>query len=429
MNRERQLLDLLQREVVPAQGCTEPIALAFCAAKVTQVLGNIPDKVVIYASGNIIKNVKSVTVPNSGGMIGIEPAVAMGLVVGNPDKELMVIADVTTLELEGVKRYLMKEPIEIYTSDKKIRLYIQIVGYHGEDKAIVEIKYAHNNITLVQKNEEVLYKVDDNLNKENLVDEVIKTFSVKEIFEIAVKLDVSSVKPLFDLIVKNNTKISQEGLNNSYGAQTGRNIRSAIDLGFYGDDVRNNAAAAAAAGSDARMGGSALPVMTVAGSGNIGITISMALIKFAEFNKKGSKELYRAIFLASLITVYIKSRIGRLSALCGPTCASAGIAAGLALMLEQPLEKVNKAIINALASIVGIMCDGANSSCSMKIANSIYTAYDAVNAAMLGNSVTTYDGIVGKDVEETIENVVYIATDEGMSKTDLNILNIMTKHR
>lgn len=429
MNREEQLLDLLQREIVPAQGCTEPIALAYAAAKIAQILGDIPDRVEVYASGNIIKNVKSVTVPGSGGMIGIEAAVAMGLVAGDADKELMVIADVTNSDLENVKKYLSKKSINIHLSDKNIKLYICIEGYLGKNKAIVEIKYAHNNITLIQKNEKVLYKVDDTSNKKNLVDELIKTFSIEELYEISSKLDVSKIKSLFDLVVKDNTKISQEGLNHSYGAETGKNIKSAIAMGLYGDDVRNNAAAAASAGSDARMGGSALPVMTVAGSGNIGITISMALIKFAEFNNKSQEQLYKAMFLAVLVTVYIKSRIGRLSALCGPTCASAGVAAGIALMLDQPLEKVNNAIINALASIIGIMCDGANSSCSMKIANSIYTAYDAVNAAVLGNSVTAYDGIVGKDVEETIENIVYIATDEGMQKTDIDILKIMTREK
>ena len=201
MNREKQLLDLLQQEVVPAQGCTEPIALAYCAAKVTQVLGNVPDKVEVYASGNIIKNVKSVTVPGSGDMIGIEAAVAMGLVAGDPGKEFMVIADITTSELRNVKKYLTKKSVNIHMSDKKIKLYIQIVGYHCEDKAIVEIKYTHSNITLIQKNEKIFYKVDDTSNKKNLVNEVIKTFSIKEIYEIAAGIDVNKVKSLFDLIV------------------------------------------------------------------------------------------------------------------------------------------------------------------------------------------------------------------------------------
>ena len=204
------------------------------------------------------------------------------------------------------------------------------------------------------------------------------------------------------------------------------NIQAGIKNGFYGDDVRNRSAYRAAAGSDARMGGCALPVMTAAGSGNIGLTISLPLIEFAETRNIPKEELYKAIFLAILVTVYIKSNIGRLSALCGPTCASAGVAAGIALMMGLTLEQVDKAINNALAGIVGIMCDGANSSCSIKIANSVYAAYDAVNAAILGNTVTARDGIVGDSVEDTIANIAVLATGKGMNDTDEAILGVMT---
>lgn len=426
MSKEEQLIDLLHKEVIPAEGCTEPVALAYCAAKTREVLKHFPDRVDVFASGNIIKNVKSVTVPNSGGMIGIEASVAMGMVAGNASKELMVISDVTYKDLPNVRDYLKKDCIHVFNAAKPIKLYIRIEAYYKKDKVTVEFKYAHNNITLIQKNQDVIYKADDVDNKKSLVDEVIKTFTINEIYDVAKQLDIRKVKPLFDMIIKNNVKISQEGLENNYGAQTGKNIATAIKSGFYGNDTRNNAAAMASAGSDARMGGCALPVMTVAGSGNVGITISMALFKFAELNNKNEEKLYRALFLAILITVYIKSRIGRLSALCSPTCASAGIAAGIALMLDQSVDIVDKAVTNALAGIVGVMCDGANSSCSIKIANSVYAAYDAVNAAILGNSVTANDGLVGADVEETIDNIVYVATDDGMTQTDIDILKIMT---
>ncbi|MBK2093159.1 L-cysteine desulfidase family protein [Francisella philomiragia] len=426
MNREQQLIDLLYKEVVPAEGCTEPVALAYCAAKTRDVLGHIPDRIDVFASGNMIKNVKSVTVPNSGGMIGIEASVAMGTIAGNAAKELMVISGVTKADLPKVQEYLQKDCIKVFNASKPIKLYIRIEAYYKQDKVIVEFKYTHTNITLIKKNDEIIYEVDDADNKSNLVDEIISKFSIKEIYKIASHLDTSKISDMLDKIVKDNSNISNEGLVHQYGIQTGRNIRSGIDNGFYGDDIRNRAAAAASAGSDARMGGSALPVMTAAGSGNIGLTLSLPLIEFAKSKGKSQEELYRALFFAIVSTVYIKSSIGRLSALCGPTCASAGIAGGLAMMLNLSEDKVEKSIINALAGIIGIMCDGANSSCSIKIANSVYAAFDAVNAAMLGNTVTPHDGIVGDDVEGTIKNIAILATGKGMNETDDAILGVMT---
>jgi L-cysteine desulfidase len=424
--RTEDLIKLLHEEVMPAEGCTEPVALAYCAAKTREILGTTPDKIDVYTSGNMIKNVKSVIVPNSGGMIGIEASVAMGVIAGDASRELMVISGVKKEDLPAVKAYVDRNCIDVYNSNLKLKLYIRIEAFAGDNKVVVEFKHTHTNITLIEKNGEIVFEANETDNKKNLVDERIVEYSIKEIYDIANELDTSKVKELFDKLVYNNTKISQEGLTNHYGIETGRNINLGIKSGFYGDDMRNRSASAAAGGSDARMGGSAMAVMTAAGSGNIGLTLSLPLIEFAKSKNCSEEELYRALFAAIITTIYIKATIGRLSALCGPTCASAGIAVGLSLMLKLDEPTMEKAITNALAGIIGIMCDGANSSCSIKIANSVYAAYDAVNAAMHNNTVTKLDGIVGNNVEETIRNVSILATGKGMRETDEAILGVMT---
>ena len=424
--RTQELLNLLHEEVIPAEGCTEPVALAYCAAKTREILGATPDKIDVYTSGNIIKNVKSVIVPNSGGMIGIEASVAMGVILGDASKELMVISNSDQSRLNEVTEYIQKDCISVTNSDKKLKLYIRIDAFSGDEKVTVEFKRTHTNITLIEKNSEIIFKADEESNENSSVDAKIQSFSVREIYNIAKTLDIKHIEGLCSQLVANNSTISNEGLKNDYGVRTGKNIKLGIDNGFYGDDIRNRSAYRAAAGSDARMGGSALPVMTAAGSGNVGITLALPIIEFAESRNIAKEQLYRALFVAIMSTVYMKASIGRLSALCGPTLALAGLVTGLSLLLDLDQETVERAITNGLAGIVGIMCDGANSSCSVKIANSVYAAYDALNAAINGNVITAKDGIVGNDVEETIQNVAILATGKGMNQTDNAILGVMT---
>jgi len=422
-----EVVELIQNEVIPAEGCTEPIALAYAAAKTVELLGQVPEKMDVYASGNIIKNVKSVIVPNSGGMVGIEASVAMGAIAGDPIKDLMCISNVSVEDLKKVKDFLYKQTIRVFNANKQIALYIRIDAFIGDQSAVVEFKHTHTNITLIEKNSKVIKKETAEQTK-NLIDNQVQTLSIAKIYEMAKNLDVSLVKDLFDKVITRNTNIAEKGLKDNYGACVGKSIKNSVKSGFYSDDIRNKSAYMAAAGSDARMGGCALPVMTVAGSGNNGITIALPISQYCKKVGASYETLYRALFFAILTTVYVKSNIGRLSAFCGPAATSGGIAGAIAMINGGSLEVVSDAMTNSLAGISGIFCDGANSSCPLKIANSIYAAYDGAAIALQKNHVILDDGLTGMDIEETITNIGEL-THKGMKKTDDCILDIMTRQR
>lgn len=418
------VINLLNSEIIPAEGCTEPIAIAYAAAKATAVLGKKPEKMNVSISGNIIKNVKSVVVPNSGGMVGIAVSAAMGAFAGNPDKELMVISEVSPEQLVDVRNFLEKHAIHIQNSKNNMKLYIKVKVFAGEESASVEMKYSHTNITEIVKNGETLLKVNDKTTDNP--EDAAAILSVKLIYDLAKVIDVERIKGIFDKVISCNTAIAHEGLTHDYGVNIGRNIQQSIDSGFYGDDIRNHSASLAAAGSDARMGGSAMPVMTTAGSGNVGLSASLPVITYARERNKTQEQLYRALFFSHLTTVHIKSRIGRLSAYCGPMCAAGSVAGAIGLLNDFSYEVISNAIINTLAGVSGILCDGANSSCAVKIANGTYAAYDGIAMAANGNVVAEGDGIVAGDVEETIKNIGELA-QKGMQETDDVILDIMTR--
>lgn len=420
----QKVVNLLKNEIIPAEGCTEPIAIAYAAAKATEVLGKKPEKMSISISGNIIKNVKSVVVPNSGGMIGIAVSAAMGAFAGDPSKELMVISDVKPEQLEEVRQFLQKQSVHIQNSKNNMKLYVKVKVFAGEESASVEMKHTHTNITEIVKNNEVILATSGI--KVGNPEDAAAILSIRLIYDLAKVIDVSLIKDLFDSVISCNTAIANEGLSHSYGVNAGKNIKQSIENGFYGNDIRNQAASLAAAGSDARMGGSAMPVMTTAGSGNVGLTASLPVITYARERNKSAEELYRALFFSHLATVHIKSRIGRLSAYCGPMCAAGGVAGAIGFMNDFNYETIANAIINTLAGVSGVLCDGANSSCATKIANGTYAAYDGIAAAANGNVITAGDGIVSTDVEETIKNIGELA-QRGMQETDEVILEIMTR--
>ncbi|MDD3265939.1 MAG: L-serine ammonia-lyase, iron-sulfur-dependent, subunit alpha [Burkholderiales bacterium] len=394
----KQVIQLLNDEIIPAEGCTEPIAIAYAAAKATEVLGKKPEKMNIYISGNIIKNVKSVVVPNSGGMVGIAVSAAMGAFAGDASKELMVISAVKPEQLSEVKAFLDKQVIHIQNSKNNMKLYIKVKVFAGSESASVEMKHSHTNITEIVKNDEVIHKLDDSNHVSP--EDAAAILSIKLIYDLAKTIDTSLIKDIFDKVIDCNLAIANEGLNNDYGVNIGRNIKKSMDSGFYGSDVRNKAASLAAAGSDARMGGSAMPVMTTAGSGNVGLTASLPVVTYARERGKTQEELYRALFFSHLATVHIKASIGRLSAYCGPMCAAGGVAGAIGLLNEFDYDTVAKSIINTLAGVSGVLCDGANSSCAVKIANGTYAAYDGIAMAANGKVVANGEGIVAGDVEQ-----------------------------
>lgn len=427
-NNLEKVLRILEEELIPAEGCTEPIAIAYAASKLRNVLGNVPEKIDIYLSGNIVKNVKSVKIPNSNGMVGIEASVAMGTILGEHERELMVIAHVDTNRLPEVKKYLDENRIHVHLNDGDVKLYIRIEGSCGNDTAMVEIQNYHTNITRIYKNGvELKGCLCDDCSCDDVMTE--RTFlNVDLIYNLAKTIDLSLVEPLLKKVIDYNSAIANEGLKNYYGLSIGKLMQEGIKEGVYGNDLRNNMISFASAGSDARMNGCSLPVMTTSGSGNQGMTCSLPIIKFCELKNLPYEQLLRGLFFSHLTTIHIKSNIGRLSAYCGAICASGGVSGALAFLSGLSVEQVGYAIETTLGTMSGVICDGAKSSCATKIASGISAAFDGYYAASKNRKFEFGEGIVGKNVEATIKNVGTLG-QVGMKITDDVILDIMIKNK
>jgi L-cysteine desulfidase len=426
---EQKVLNIMYEEVVPAQGCTEPIAIAFTAAKAKEVFGEDEiDKVVIRCSGNMIKNVKSVVVPNSGGEIGIEVSAIMGLLFGDAKKDLMVISDISQEDMLVVKEFISKKQIEVIHENTPEKLYVCVELHSKDSSSCVEIKHFHTNITRITKDGKVLLQQSCNDNCFNTSYEDRSVLSIELIYNLANIIPIEKIQPLMEKVILLNSNIAKEGLSGNYGVNIGKVIAEHIESGFYGDDIRNRAVSFAAAGSDARMSGCALPVMTTSGSGNQGMAASLGLIEYA--NKKDiSKELLiRTLFFSHLATVHIKTNVGRLSAYCGVICSAAAVAGALCFIEKKSFEVISHAIANTLGDVSGIICDGAKSSCAMKIATTLYAAFDSYILASHGKYLHGGDGIVATDIEETLKNIEKLSK-EGMQITDEVIIDIMNHNK
>lgn len=415
---------ILREEIVPAEGCTEPIAIAYVAAYARKLLGCTPEAIEVYPSGNIVKNVKSVTIPNSGGLCGIEAAAAMGALAGDSDKALMVISQVSDADRAAVRAFLDQGRATVTLSDSPCKLFVGVALTGGGHRVLVEIKHTHTNVIRVVRDGETLLDVpcaDGDFNS-SLSDRSI--LSIDLIYRLAREADLTPVAPLLLEVVEKNSRIAREGLEGHYGVNTGRVIMEAIADGVYGNDARNRAAAFTAAGSDARMSGCALAVMTTSGSGNQGMTCSLPIIQYCKDRGLGQEDLLHGLFFSHLATIHIKTNVGRLSAYCGAICAAAGVSGALALLQGGSREQVSGAITNTLGNLSGVICDGAKASCALKIASGIYAAFDGAMLAMKSQRLAPKDGIVGVDVEHTITHVGELAQD-GMKETDAAILDIM----
>lgn len=411
-------VQILREELVPAMGCTEPIALAYAAAKAREVLGGLPDKVLVEASGSIIKNVKSVIVPNTGYLKGIAAAATAGIIAGRPEKELEVIAEVTQDQIDQMKVFLRDTPIEVEHIDLGITFDIVVTLFQGDSCAKVRIANYHTNIVLVEKNGEVLTQVEvKGESEEGMTDRSL--LDMEHIWDFVNTMDVSDVKELLDMQNEYNTAISEEGLRGSYGANIGK-----VLLDTYGDDIRTRAKAKAAAGSDARMSGCELPVVINSGSGNQGITASIPVIEYARELKVGDDMMYRALVLSNLTTIHQKTLIGRLSAYCGAVSAGAGAGAGIAYLSGGGYKEVIHTVVNALAIVSGIVCDGAKASCAAKIASAVDAGILGYNMYVRGQQFYGGDGIITAGVEETIKNIGRLGK-EGMKETNEEIIKIM----
>lgn len=420
-------VQILKEELIPAMGCTEPIAIAYAAAKAREVLGQEPDRVKIGVSNNIIKNVKSVIVPNTGGMKGIEAAAAAGIVAGKAERKLEVISQVSAGEKQAMRAFLESVPVTVEAVDNGIIFDIIVSLHRGGDCVAVRISHYHTNIAYIRKNDQVLLDNTDqetpvgcdveNSGEQGLTDKSLLT--VADIFDFASTCDLADIRGPLDTQIKCNTAISQEGLNGDYGANIGATM-----LKFYGGDVRNRAAAKAAAGSDARMSGCELPVVINSGSGNQGITVSIPVIEYAKELGAPQETLYRALALSNLIAIHEKTGIGRLSAYCGAVSAGCAAGCGIAYLQGADCNAISHTLVNALAIVSGIICDGAKPSCAAKIASSVEAGILGYHMYLNGQQFRSGDGIITKGVEATIRNVGRLGR-EGMRETDKEIVKIM----
>ena len=413
-------VNILREELVPAMGCTEPICLAYAAAKAREVLCEIPDRVDILASGNIIKNVKSVIVPNTNGMKGLKASVAIGIIGGNPDKELEVIANVTAEQKQETEKFLNEVPMTIKHVDCQEQLDVTIKLFKGDNSASVRISGFHTNIVHIEKNNETIFQSNTiSTPNDELTDRSI--LSMEGIYDFANSVEIDAVKDILKRQLEYNKAISDEGLRNDWGANIG-----SLLLSNYGNDVKVKAKAWAAAGSDARMNGCELPVIINSGSGNQGITVSMPVLAYAKEYNIEEERVYRALVVSNLAAIHQKTMIGRLSAYCGAISAGCAAACGVAYLLGENLETISKTLSNSLAITSGVICDGAKASCAAKIATAVEGGLIGYQMCKNNKNFCDEDGIIGIGVEKTIKNVGTLAS-KGMRETDKVIIGIMTE--
>ena len=453
----RSYIEILKEELVPALGCTEPIAIAYAAAKAAEVLkesngeevqiaehkteekagtaerngaksasqtalDNCNGHLDVYCSGNIIKNVKSVTVPNSGGMRGIEAAALLGLVGGDASRKLEVLESITEEQREETRRLLEKKFCTCYLQEGVANLYIRAELTLEGHNACVTIEDKHTNIIKIEKDGVVLFEkackaeVDAGAKEQS---DKRALLNVADILRFADEVRIEDIKDVIGRQIEMNTAISEEGLRNPYGAEVGRTL-----LHAYGDDIKIRAKAKAAAGSDARMNGCSMPVVINSGSGNQGMTCSLPVIEYAKELKVSKEKLYRALVVSNLVAIHQKSYIGSLSAYCGAVSAACGAGAAIAWLNGGDYEAVARTITNALANTSGMVCDGAKSSCAAKIASAVDAAIMAYTLESANHCFQPGEGLVKDNVEDTIRNMGYVGR-VGMKDTDVTILNLM----
>ncbi|MDB8562042.1 L-serine ammonia-lyase, iron-sulfur-dependent, subunit alpha [Turicibacter sanguinis] len=412
-------LAILKEELVPALGCTEPIAIAYAAAKAREVLGIFPEKIIVRCSGNIIKNAKSVVVPNTVNLTGIEASAITGAIAGDSSKGLEVIECVNESQIQEVGKQLRQNLciVELIENDANLHIIMEMVA--GDQSSLVELIHTHTNVCRIEKNGEVLLSKQFNKDDFNSALADRSVLNVADIYEFANTVDLSDLNEMLAKQVKYNLSIAKEGLSNQYGVNVGKMI-----LECYGDDVKTKMKAYAAAGSDARMCGCSLPVMTTSGSGNQGMTASLPIIIYAREKGLTEEQMYRGLILASLVTIHQKTFIGRLSAYCGAVSAACGSGAALTYLKGGTLEQIEMTITNTLANIAGIVCDGAKASCAAKIASSLDAAIMAHYLALRGVAFDETCGMVQSNIESTIEAYGRLGR-EGMKQTDIEVLNIM----
>lgn len=412
-------LRILENDLVVALGCTEPIAISYACAKARDVLGKMPNKCTVYCSGNIVKNVKGVKVPHSGGLKGIDVAAILGIVGGDSTRKLAVLEGITDEHINEMKKLLKTDFCVCELLENVENLYIIVKVTDGQDSAEVEIKNYHTNITKITKSGVVEFEKEEEKKEETIFPD--KTLlNVKDIIDFANTVLISDIEEVISRQVLYNNAISEEGLKNAYGAEVGRTLLYDFDKA----SAELKAKAYAAAGSDARMSGCTLPVVINSGSGNQGITVSMPVVQYAKEKGMSKEVMYRGLVVSNLISLHQKKYIGSLSAYCGAVSAACGSGAGIAYMLGYDYEVISNVITNTIANIGGMVCDGAKPSCAAKIASAVDATMLAINMAIRNRVFQPEEGLVKDDIEETIRSIGRMGR-EGMKYTDIEILNIM----
>ena len=412
-------IKLLEEELQPAMGCTEPIAVAYASALAKTYLRGEPERVYLDVSGNIIKNVKSVVVPNTGGLRGLEVSVAAGIVVGDASKKLRVIAEVTPEAITKISPFLERVPVVDRHAKTDYIFDIKITLENSDHSSVVRIVDHHTNVVEIQQDGNNVEVGDSDQLNNQLSDRSF--MSVAGIVEFADSVDIEEIRPVLERQIEYNSAISQEGMRGDYGANIGK-----VLLSVYGDEIQTRARAMAAAGSDARMNGCQMPVVINSGSGNQGIAASVPVIEYAKELGSTQEQLLRALAVSNLITIHMKTGIGRLSAYCGVVCAGCGSGAGIAHLQSGGLDEIAHTIVNAVAITSGIVCDGAKASCAAKISAAVDAGIMGYHMYKNGQQFHGGEGIVSKEIENTIINVGELAR-QGMAETDLEILRIMLK--
>ncbi len=416
----REYIEILKEELVPAMGCTEPIAVAYCAALAGQTLGAMPRQVTIRASANIIKNVKSVVVPNTGGQRGIAAAAAAGLISGAAEAKLQVLAQMTEEKISHLRAYLQTAEFSVAQAEEPYIFFIRVTVSAEGHTAGVEIAGNHTNVIHITKDDAVLFHKDYTEEGDGCKTDR-SLLNVQQIVEFADCVQLADVAELLQRQIDYNTAIAEEGLRGNYGANIG-----SILLRSYGNSIHNRAKAYAAAGSDGRMNGCELPVVINSGSGNQGLTASLPVIAYARELEVGQKLLYRALVVSNLVTIHLKTGIGRLSAYCGATSAGCGAGAGVTYLYGGRYHEIAHTIVNALAINSGMICDGAKASCAAKIASAVEAGLLGMQMQMHESQFYGGEGIVVKGVENTIHNVWELAK-KGMYETDRTIIQLMSE--
>ena len=417
-----QIIALVRSEVVPAVGCTEPIAVALCVARATEVLGIVPERIEVLLSANILKNAMGVGIPGTG-MIGLPIAVALGALIGKSAYGLEVLKDVTDEAVERGRAFMAEGRIGIGLKEGiEEKLYIEVKVSKGADEAVAVISGGHQNFVLVRRNEEVLLQKNAATEGEGGCE--CNCLNMKLVYEFATTAPLDEIEFIREA-QRLNEQAAEESLRGNYGHRLGKTLTRPLGRGIFGDTMFAHIISSTACACDARMAGAPIPVMSNSGSGNQGICATLPVVKFAEENHNTEAELTRALMLSHLTAIYIKQSLGKLSALCGCVVASTGSACGITYLMGGGYEQVTFAVKNMVANLTGMICDGAKPSCALKLASGVSTAVLSAMLAVQQNCVTSAEGIIEDDVDRSIHNLTRIGKD-AMDETDRCVLEIMT---